>query len=172
MKFLPSRGEKPQGSMVPAILVGVFVSIGGILFGYDTATISGILDMNYWIKTMATTTNASGQPIITTGQTSLTVSILSVGTFIGMEHSVPIGYVFAANSQRCTAGGPCRRFPWSSMGSCHVLLCIHCRSCASNSCVETFSFHRRKSRCRPWCRSCIRSWYVRQCQYAMNGICM
>lgn len=29
------------GSAVPAIVIGVFVSFGGVLFGYDTGTIGG-----------------------------------------------------------------------------------------------------------------------------------
>lgn len=29
----------------PAIAVGLFVAFGGVLFGYDTSTISGILAM-------------------------------------------------------------------------------------------------------------------------------
>ena len=33
------------GSAAPAIIVGLFVSFGGVLFGYDTGTISGILAM-------------------------------------------------------------------------------------------------------------------------------
>ncbi len=69
--------------MRPAILVGLFVSIGGILFGYDTASISGIIAMKGWIKVMATHVNANGEPFVTTEQTSLIVSILSAGTFVG-----------------------------------------------------------------------------------------
>ena len=34
-----------EGSARPAILMGAFVAFGGILFGYDTGTISGILAM-------------------------------------------------------------------------------------------------------------------------------
>jgi SP family sugar:H+ symporter-like MFS transporter len=37
--------EKTEGSSLPAILMGGFVAFGGILFGYDTGTIGGILAM-------------------------------------------------------------------------------------------------------------------------------
>lgn len=33
------------GSAVPAIMIGIFVAFGGVLFGYDTGTIGGILAM-------------------------------------------------------------------------------------------------------------------------------
>ncbi|KAF2494113.1 putative hexose transporter [Lophium mytilinum] len=94
MGYLPKKSERPDGSLWPAILVGIFASIGGILFGYDTASISGILTMNYWVDTMATTTDASGNPVITTTQTSLVVSILSVGTFVGALLAGPAGDCF------------------------------------------------------------------------------
>lgn len=91
MGFIPHKADRPEGSIWPAILVGFFVAIGGVLFGYDTASISGILTMPYWNKTMATTTDASGTPVITTGQQSLTVSILSAGTFLGSLLAGPLG---------------------------------------------------------------------------------
>jgi MFS transporter, SP family, sugar:H+ symporter len=34
-----------EGSNTPAIIMGGFVAFGGILFGYDTGTIGGILAM-------------------------------------------------------------------------------------------------------------------------------
>ena len=89
--LLPDKSSRPEGSVLPAVLVGIFVSIGGILFGYDTASISGIIAMDYWTKVMATTTDSQGQPVVTTGQTSLVVSILSAGTFVGALLAGPAG---------------------------------------------------------------------------------
>jgi hypothetical protein len=37
--------REAEGSAIPAILMGGFVGFGGILFGYDTGTIGGILAM-------------------------------------------------------------------------------------------------------------------------------
>jgi SP family sugar:H+ symporter-like MFS transporter len=70
-------------SVLPSLLIGAFVSLGGILFGYDTGTIAGIQAMPFWIQEMATETDSTGAPIITSGQISLIVSILSAGTFFG-----------------------------------------------------------------------------------------
>lgn len=91
MGFLPDKSERPPGSRWPAIFIGVFASIGGVLFGYDTASISGILTMPYWIEAMATNTDENGEPFVTTTQTSLVVSLLSVGTFIGALLAGPTG---------------------------------------------------------------------------------
>ena len=59
------------------------------LFGYDTASISGVVAMDAWIKTMATHTDANGDPLVTTGEISLVVSILSAGTFLGKSTMTP-----------------------------------------------------------------------------------
>jgi len=37
--------REAEGSSTPAIIMGAFVAFGGILFGYDTGTIGGILAM-------------------------------------------------------------------------------------------------------------------------------
>jgi len=74
-----------------------FAAFGGILFGYDTGTISGIIAMPAWLKIygspgIGTVTpdnpNAYG---ITASTTSLVVSILSAGTFFGALAAYPVG---------------------------------------------------------------------------------
>ncbi|EGV61719.1 hypothetical protein CANTEDRAFT_94607, partial [Yamadazyma tenuis ATCC 10573] len=40
-------GERKAGSTSMGIFVGLFAAFGGILFGYDTGTISGIMAMKY-----------------------------------------------------------------------------------------------------------------------------
>jgi SP family sugar:H+ symporter-like MFS transporter len=99
------------GSSVPAILTGLFVAFGGILFGYgdsmtvwwsqttnshhsyDTGTIGGIIAMRYWLDNFSTgyTNPLTGQPDITSAQSSLIVSILSAGTFFGALFAAPLG---------------------------------------------------------------------------------
>lgn len=37
-----------EGAAWPAILVGGFAAFGGILYGYDTGTIAGLQEMDYW----------------------------------------------------------------------------------------------------------------------------
>jgi sugar porter (SP) family MFS transporter len=78
-----------SGSAWPAIVVGVFVAFGGILFGYDTGTIGGILAMKYWVKEFAKDKDADGNTVLGSGDKSLIVSILSVGTFFGALMAAP-----------------------------------------------------------------------------------
>lgn len=68
-----------QESTVMAIIVAVFVAFGGLLYGYDTGTIAGIMTMGY-VKEHFTD---FGKNDFTSGQSSLITSILSVGTFTG-----------------------------------------------------------------------------------------
>ena len=70
----------------------MFVSFGGILYGYDTGTIGGILAEKYWRTHFST---GYVNPVdhisdVTASQTSLIVSILSVGTFFGALFSAPL----------------------------------------------------------------------------------
>ncbi|KAG4434669.1 hypothetical protein IFR05_009844 [Cadophora sp. M221] len=85
--------KKPEGvpgKSWPAIVIGLFVAFGGVLFGYDTGTISGILAMDYWRKEFTTGyINSDGDPDVSPSQTSLIVSILSAGTFFGALWAAP-----------------------------------------------------------------------------------
>ncbi|KAK2687827.1 hypothetical protein QWA68_013725 [Fusarium oxysporum] len=83
-KASQSRPEGEAGKTWPAIAMGFFVAFGGVLFGYDTGTISGILAMPYWQRLFSTGyMDSDGNPNITTSQESTIVSILSAGTFFG-----------------------------------------------------------------------------------------
>ncbi|MCJ1477590.1 High-affinity glucose transporter rgt2 [Lambiella insularis] len=93
MKFGLNKPDNVAGSAAPAIAIGCFVAFGGVLFGYDTGTIGGILAMPFWLQTFSTgaAVSATGGPAITAGQSSQIVSILSAGTFFGALGSAPLG---------------------------------------------------------------------------------
>lgn len=86
-RFALTKPKDVPGKSWPAILIGLFVAFGGVLFGYDTGTISGILAMKYWKKEFAT--EADGE--LTSAEDSLIVSILSAGTFFGALAAAPFG---------------------------------------------------------------------------------
>ncbi|QRG40965.1 hypothetical protein FDK38_005459 [Candidozyma auris] len=71
-------GEKKAGSTTMGIIVGMFAAFGGVLYGYDTGTINGVMAMKY-VKARFP---GNGEEF-TSSETSLIVSILSVGTFFG-----------------------------------------------------------------------------------------
>lgn len=86
MGFALKKPADVPGAAWPAILVGLFVAFGGVLYGYDTGTISGILAMSYFKTQFATVS----PPAITAQQESLIVSILSAGTFFGALTAAPV----------------------------------------------------------------------------------
>ena len=54
---MPVVAAKPRdevGSSWLAIAIGAFIAFGGVLFGYDTDAISGILTMDYWRNQFST----------------------------------------------------------------------------------------------------------------------
>lgn len=65
-----------------AILVSAFAAFGGFLYGYDTGTISGIIDMNFFLQTFGYQ-QPDGKYQLQSQDKSLIVSILSAGTFCG-----------------------------------------------------------------------------------------
>jgi hypothetical protein len=77
-----------------------FAAFGGILFGYDTGTISGLQQMPDWLHTFGhpvpvSSTFPDGYGISST-QRSLVVSILSAGTFFGPFYHSFITPLFSA----------------------------------------------------------------------------
>jgi len=79
----------PQ-SRFSGIAMTAFSAFGGILYGYDTGIISGIIAMDNWLQTFGEATGDPTTPYaITSSQQSLVVSILSVGTFFGSLFGAP-----------------------------------------------------------------------------------
>ncbi|KAJ5576925.1 Major facilitator superfamily domain general substrate transporter [Penicillium sp. DV-2018c] len=72
-----------------SFIMGVFVSMGGFLFGYDTGQISGFLAMPNFLERY-------GQPLpdgtfhFTNVRSGLVVALLSIGTLIGALIAAPI----------------------------------------------------------------------------------
>jgi len=110
MGFMLKKPANEPGKSGPAIMIGLFVAFGGVLFGYvpsqffrwkvadvqcsyDTGTISGILAMDYFKKQFARNWDPDGNPYLTSSESSLIVSILSAGTFFGA-----LGASFIADS--------------------------------------------------------------------------
>lgn len=63
---------------------------------YDTGTISGILAMKYWRNLFSTgyINPVDHQPDVTSGQSSMIVSLLSAGTFFGALGAAPAADYF------------------------------------------------------------------------------
>ena len=80
-------GSSTPKNKLSGILMVSFAAFGGILFGYDTGTISGITAMLDWLRLFGKpTTDRVQHPtgyFITSSQQSLVTSILSAGTFFG-----------------------------------------------------------------------------------------
>nr|AAA99806.1 RCO3 [Neurospora crassa] len=87
--------QKPDnvaGSSAPAIMVGLFVATGGLLLGYDTGTINGILAMKSFKDHFSTGyIDGNGQPGIYPKESALIVAMLSAGTAIGALLAAPLG---------------------------------------------------------------------------------
>jgi len=87
--------QKPDnvaGSSAPAIMVGLFVASAGLLFGYDTGSINGILAMRKFLQDFSTGSfDKAGEENLTPAEISTVVAILSAGTFVGALISAPFG---------------------------------------------------------------------------------
>ncbi|EIN05606.1 MFS monosaccharide transporter [Punctularia strigosozonata HHB-11173 SS5] len=76
-------------SKLAGVLIVAFAAFGGVLYGYDTGTISGIKEMHNWLCTFGTD-HGDGTCTIDSSRESLVVSILSAGTFFGALLGAPM----------------------------------------------------------------------------------
>lgn len=83
-------GGIQTNSVFWSVVMSAFAAFGGILFGYDTGTISGIIAMEDWLKTFGSFDPTLGHYLPTSSK-SLAVSILSAGTFFGALLAYPMG---------------------------------------------------------------------------------
>ncbi|XXH03096.1 hypothetical protein Hte_009486 [Hypoxylon texense] len=86
------KPDNVAGSSAPAIMVGLFVATGGLLFGYDTGTINGILAMKSFKSQFNTGyRDDDGSLNLSPSQISIIVAILSAGTVAGALIAAPAG---------------------------------------------------------------------------------
>ncbi|KAJ7886168.1 monosaccharide importer [Mycena olivaceomarginata] len=86
-----------NASLAWAVIMSAFAAFGGILFGYDTGTIGGVIAMQDWLNVFGQfdPTHVLGKDTngmyLQTSDKSLVVSILSAGTFFGALLAFPMG---------------------------------------------------------------------------------
>jgi len=77
------------------LLMGILVSMGGFIFGYDTGQISGFIEMPDFLNRFADSTDPEkGGPAFSNGRSGTIVSLLSIGTLIGALCAAPIADKF------------------------------------------------------------------------------
>lgn len=87
--------HSPVKLLTPRIFAMVMiVSIGGLIFGYDTGQISGFLEMKDFLNRFGDQTNADGSPAFSKVRSGTIVGLLSIGTLIGAIIGAPIADAF------------------------------------------------------------------------------
>ncbi|KAF2085877.1 general substrate transporter [Saccharata proteae CBS 121410] len=76
------------------LYMGVLVSMGGFIFGYDTGQISGFLEMDDFLSRFGNTTDSDGNPAFTNVRSGTIVGLLSIGTLLGALVAAPIADKF------------------------------------------------------------------------------
>lgn len=80
----PFHGPIGRKGRVWGVIMTAFAAFGGMPFGYDTGAISGIIQMDDWVKTFGEPDHSAPTGFsVSISQGSLVVHILSAGTFLG-----------------------------------------------------------------------------------------
>ncbi|KZZ93741.1 hexose transporter [Moelleriella libera RCEF 2490] len=72
-----------------SLMMGILVSMGGLIFGYDTGQISGFLEMPDFLNRFGMR-QPDGTPYFSAVRSGLIVSLLSIGTLIGALVAAPV----------------------------------------------------------------------------------
>ncbi|KAK8116490.1 uncharacterized protein PG998_004771 [Apiospora kogelbergensis] len=73
-----------------SIAMGALVSMGGLIFGYDTGQISGFLEMPNFLARFGSPQPPNGQMGFSNTRSGLIVALLSIGTLVGALIAAPI----------------------------------------------------------------------------------
>ncbi|OAQ67695.1 MFS monosaccharide transporter [Pochonia chlamydosporia 170] len=73
-----------------SLAMGALVSMGGLIFGYDTGQISGFLEMDDFLNRFGMRHPENGELYFSAVRSGLIVSLLSIGTLIGALTAAPI----------------------------------------------------------------------------------
>ncbi|MCJ1394131.1 hexose transporter hxt1 [Xylographa bjoerkii] len=92
----PTVGNGEYDRSVPPLItwrvfaMGILVSMGGLIFGYDTGEISGFLTMKNFLEEFGTYDPNTGTYAFSDVRSGLIVAMLSIGTLIGALVAAPI----------------------------------------------------------------------------------
>ncbi|PCG89556.1 Major facilitator superfamily domain, general substrate transporter [Penicillium occitanis (nom. inval.)] len=92
---ITEKGPELVNTPIPLLtwrsaVMGLFVSMGGFLFGYDTGQISGFLEMENFLSRFGQFNASKGKYEFTNVRSGLIVALLSIGTLIGALVGAPI----------------------------------------------------------------------------------
>ncbi|KAK8112481.1 hypothetical protein PG984_013007, partial [Apiospora sp. TS-2023a] len=73
-----------------SIAMGALVSMGGLIFGYDTGQISGFLEMPNFVERFGSPQPPNGEMGFSNTRSGLIVGLLSIGTLVGALMAAPI----------------------------------------------------------------------------------